>query len=246
MVQALLAGRKTQTRRATHDNGESLIEYRYVKDNPTYPEMWKGKKSEPYTGWMAVFNNHPLAMPRSCPYGEMGDLLWVREEHYAYGWWEKNGLTKTGKQKWKFIRSDDPTFGIYFDDTKPEGLRVRQNNYRGHGWYKRLARFMPRKYCRIWLEITDIRVERVQAISEEDAMAEGVESWVEERLKSKPVHYKVYYNGPGDDSTYSSSASVSFETLWQKINGAESWQANPWVWALSFKVLSINGKPETL
>jgi len=72
-------------------------------------------------------------------------------------------------------------------------------------------------------------------ITERDAIAEGVECWIEDRLKSKPIHYKVYYHEDGDDSTYSSSAITSYETLWQKINGKDSWNLNPWVWVIEFK-----------
>jgi hypothetical protein len=73
------------------------------------------------------------------------------------------------------------------------------------GWYKRLARFMPKAAARIWLEVTDIRVDRLQEIK----------------------HYLKPKYGP--------SSIHSFETLWTKINGPESWKANPWVWVVSFK-----------
>jgi hypothetical protein len=87
------------------------------------------------------------------------------------------------------------------------------------------------------LEIADIRVERLQEISEADAIGEGVEWWHEERLKSRPKHYRVYcdYDNPKDPAQYTSSAVDSFSTLWQSINGPESWNQNPWVWVIEFK-----------
>lgn len=78
---------------------------------------------------------------------------------------------------------------------------------------------MPKSACRIFLQITDIRVERVQDISEEDAKAEGV----------------ILGNFPND--MYGSA----FCELWTRINGAESWNANPWVWAITFNRID---KPE--
>lgn len=80
---------------------------------------------------------------------------------------------------------------------------------------------MPKDAARIWLEITDIGVERLQNITESDAKAEGVE-W-------EPFSYKD-----------------GFMTLWQSINGHDSWSANPWVWVVSFKVLSTTGRPAIL
>jgi hypothetical protein len=103
---------------------------------------------------------------------------------------------------------------------------------------------MPKTAARLWLQITGIRVERLQTITEDDAKAEGVERWIEERMRSKPEYYKIYYREPGDiDSHYCSTAQCSFETLWRSINGPESWDANPYVWVIEFKVISKTGKP---
>jgi len=237
MVQALLAGRKTQTRRIF-----------YVKDPSGKNHQIDSAEEEIIRfddGSWNYRSVNSLSGPYPCPYGTIGDLLWVREEHYAYGWWEKNGQTKTGRQKWKFIRSDDPAFGIYFADTKPEGLRVRANSYRSHGWYKRIARFMPRKYCRIWLEITDMRVERLTNISDEDAVSEGISyssSYVPQPPDGElpPLPWRNYMAGE--------AAAVlrpvdSYLTLWESINGDDWRSRDPWVWVISFKILSKIGKP---
>jgi hypothetical protein len=170
-------------------------------------------------GLNAVFKHKDDLLHESipCPFGKPDDLLWVRES------WM---LTSGGCYWYK------ASFNKSFD-FKNAGLKVKPSIH------------MPKVAARIWLEVTDIRVERLHNITEEDAMAEGVERWVEERLKSKPTHYKVYHHEPGDDSTYSTTAKMSFETLWQSLNGVESWTSNPWVWVVSFEVLSTTGNPET-
>lgn len=101
---------------------------------------------------------------------------------------------------------------------------------------------MPKSAARIWLMVEDIRVERVQEISEEDAIAEGIERWVETRMKSQPTHYKVYTDSD-PEALYTSCPKDSFETLWISINGEESWDANPWVWVIRYRVLSKTGRP---
>jgi hypothetical protein len=82
---------------------------------------------------------------------------------------------------------------------------------------------MPRQHCRLVLEITDVRVERLNAITPEDAVAEGIEGDAEGRWK----HYLKPKFGP--------SPVHSFQTLWESINGVGSWAQNPWVWVVSFR-----------
>jgi hypothetical protein len=105
--------------------------------------------------------------------------------------------------------------------------------------------FMRKNYSRIWLQIEEIRAERLQDISEEDAINEGIE-----RIGGNA--YKMYsdcfsqYPKPKDDGVrVSFSSRYSFATLWAKINGPESWIQNPYVWVVKFKVLSTTGKPIT-
>lgn len=152
-----------------------------------------------------------------CPYGKPGDLLWVRETFYQYGHWSRNGLTKTGRPKWQFLPYDDD---IRFYFNPPDRFEISRNRTdpQAPRWYKRLGRFLPKTASRTWLQITDIRVERLHDITEEDAMAEGVE-W-------EPFSYEE-----------------GFETLWATINGQESWNLNPWVWVISFKVFRTTERP---
>lgn len=91
---------------------------------------------------------------------------------------------------------------------------------------------MPRSHSRITLEITGVRVERVQDISEEDAKAEGV--------VSKPINDPMFKPEAVEFQSplgWCSTAKTAFEHLWGSINGPDSWAANPWVWVVSFKKL---------
>ncbi len=131
-----------------------------------------------------------------CPYGQPGDRLWVRETHMDLG-----------------------ACYLYRADAEAEQERAivapRQL------W--RPAIHMPRAASRITLEITGVRVERLQDISEDDALAEGCSS-------TAIVHED------GEDYT-GHYASEEYQVLWESINGPGSWDANPWVWVVEFKRL---------
>ena len=94
---------------------------------------------------------------------------------------------------------------------------------------------MPKDASRIWLMIEEIRVERVQDISEEDAIAEGIQ-----RIDQHGVEVWRRYD---DKNTVTMSPMISFWSLWSSINGEESWDSNPWVWVIKFRVLSKTGRP---
>ena len=160
LVRAILAGNKTQTRRV-------------VKPQP----VKNGKFWEVFgAGWSMDHGNVPCvpghSLANNCPYGVPGDELWVREEHYRFGHWEPvpGVKTRTGRQKWQFVAHTDR---VLFD--APDGVRSRNTGPLAikPGWYKRLARFMPRWASRITLEVTGVRVERLNDITGDDAAAEG-------------------------------------------------------------------------
>lgn len=102
--------------------------------------------------------------------------------------------------------------------------------------------FMPKQACRIFLKIKNIKIERLNDISESDAIAEGIERWIEERMKSKPTHYKVYFQNckHEDLMSYTSDPVDSYKTLWQKINGEKSWDENPYVWVYEFEHTDVS------
>ncbi len=191
MVQAILEGRKSMTRRLINPQqpDEDGLAYH------TILKRWEDTSEKIYL----------------CRYGHTGDLLYVRETFYAYGYWA------LVDGKWTFNDCTDGDFKYRFFDNKPQIVQTDRNA--GIGWYKRPAIFMPKAAARIWLEVTGVKAERVCDISEEDAKAEGVVEkfrGIEGRVELKQV----------------------FKELWNKINGPESWEANPWVWVVSFKILN--------
>lgn len=162
MVQAILEGRKTQTRRLL-----KIIPRLSANINWTGEHLSKDKESRFFY----------------CPYGKPGDVLWVRET-------------------WAPAINEI----CYKADYTDEVLKEKRNK----GLWKPSIH-MPKSAARLWLEITDVRVEKVGDISHSDCITEGI---IE----------KPGYNLP-----------FSFRNLWISINGQASWDSNPWVWVISFK-----------
>ena len=115
------------------------------------------------------------------------------------------------------------TFSIYLNEYL---FKSTNTIFKGVKWKPSIH--MPKAVAQVWLKITDIRVERLQDISEEDAKEEGVEKHECEYINRKETSYR---NG--------------FFSLWVDINGSESLNKNPWVWVIEFKVISTAGKPAT-
>lgn len=210
MVRALLDGSKTQTRRA-------------LKVQPThFNPVGVPRRVVPSGGPSDVIR---------CPYGETGDRLWVRETFYCdhcfypegtppscYWNGDKPRAAHTPEQIQKeradmleamYYRADgDPAFEA------PEGPTP---------W--RPSIHMPRWASRITLEITSVRVERLQDISDADCVAEGcgaLPAAIGSRMTSNPGE---------------TIPRAMFRALWESINGPASWAANPWVWAVEFRKL---------
>ncbi|HLY89071.1 MAG TPA: hypothetical protein VKQ27_08810 [Acetobacteraceae bacterium] len=233
MVRALLAGRKTQTRRllsrarvfATPERPAFTLAaehmaralqgasgFRHLDGTGWFWEAdafeWQAPAER--TGWMANIGY------------AAGDRLYVRESYYQQGHWEQAAgvVTKGGRPKWKFVPDDD---AIRFDP--PIAFRkARHSADPGTtAWHRRLARFMPRSASRLTLIVEDVRVEQLQLISEADAQAEGVDRLVWD----------------GDGGWYASDAGThycGFAGIWQHLHGAESWDANPFVVPVTFRV----------
>lgn len=151
----------------------------------------------------------------ACPYGHPGDVLWVRES------WSTCYNAATIEFDYKY-KADH---GLYIDDVRPVKWKPSIH--------------MPRKAARIFLRITDIRVERLQDITDKDARAEGVEfQGFDQTIGSKNYLDGSWFVSWGTLPEFipiNQLARRSFETLWQSINGTDSWAANPWVWVISFK-----------
>jgi hypothetical protein len=175
-----------------------------------------------------------------CPYGLYGDLLWVRESYLKPPFITQK-LLREGADTW-------PKF-----DYKASCDEMEIEQYKEWNWQIKPSIHMPKAAARIWLQVEEIRVERLHDISEEDAIDEGVLRYInsENKIKflnylpAKPGHVKrVTHFGHGYKYSEAESARYSFQTLWIKINGSESWDSNPWVWVVKFKILSTTGKPQ--
>jgi hypothetical protein len=207
MVRAILDGRKTQTRRKM----KPQLEFRNLID---------GNSIIIYSGWVlpnksgyggTLYPNAATAIIESCPYGVVGDRLWVRETwgigsrpDMHNGW--RDGIELKADEG----EGDDDLLPLY---SAPAGVDVWGMR---PGW--RSPIHMPRWASRITLEITDVRVQRLQDITVADAQAEGAD----------PIEHGV----PDARNAYSA--------IWESINGPGSWDANPWVWALTFKPIPVS------
>lgn len=187
MVQAILEGRKTQTRR--------VVKHQVSWESSCLPKgslagfAVYDKRGAQY--WLDGEDQPATLADGFCPYGNPGDVLWVRES-----WFNDADKGEAPIYVYKATFRDFP---------------------RGSSKWKPSIH-MPYSACRLFLRITDIRVERLQDISEEDCLKEGIES--------VKVSEAAYHSG-----TYGEW----FRELWQSINGPESWEANPWVWVVSFE-----------
>lgn len=185
---------------------------RVVKQQPIYDGRFAGN-------WKLVGKNgHEAAtcsplVAELCPYGQLGDRFWVREAWKAHSTFDH------------LAPRDIPYSHVWYmaDDGYKAESRFRQ------------SMFMPRWASRITLEITGVRVERLQDISEADAIAEGVESFTYQGITT----YRNYALSDewAEVSPMLESPIESYRTLWESINGPESWAANPWVWVVEFKQL---------
>lgn len=186
MVRAILEGRKTQTRRIIKGKGTWA-----VVDNPDSERTWPGAEDE-CGDWQDF----------QCPYGEIGDRLWIREA-------------------WAHIVVGNQIDYLYRADHH-KGLEKRDGDQK---WKPSIH--MPRVACRLMLEITGVRVERLNEISEQDAKSEGIE----------PVRniWKLYGERQPGTAEATGQPRKSFMSLWESINGPASWAANPWVWVVKFK-----------
>lgn len=195
MVQAILDGRKTQTRRE--------FKLKHCNKKMTWA-------NEPYSIVNDVnFKSQitgEIFIPKNV-YGKVGDILWVRET------WSIN----------PFYDKDNNAKYLYAATDKP---------FENHKWKPSIH--MPKEACRLRLKIKSIRVERLMDISEQDAIAEGVR----QRFGGF-----INYANPSNlfTETYPflgrkySAAQMSYLSLWERINGENSFEENPWVWVIEFE-----------
>jgi len=215
MVRAILAGKKTQTRRIVKPKGVSNDVARWLH------HMAKGVQMK-------------------CPYGIAGDQLWVKET-WRIGAWREDGrmaidykatpeLTHT---PWVTIPDDNgEKFDEYYiklsDECERKGIVAEDDGY--YHWEPgkaplswRSSRFMPRWASRVLLDVVNVRTARVQDISEEDAFAEGIEA---------PRTGISDWGEPAE-------AIYEYKRLWDYLNFKRGfgWDTNPWVWVIEFREL---------
>jgi len=184
-------------------DGSKTQTRRVIKAQPN-PGEWplldiaidmRGNRVGAAVWWMDENNQH--GDERLCPYGQPGDRLWVRET-----------FTATRDRETIIYRADP----LYADMLRGD---------LGRDWAWTSSIHMPRWASRILLEVTGVRVERIQDISEEDAKAEG----------ASPTLTSLDATQFGAVGT----CREGFRQIWESINGEKSWDANPWVWVIEFK-----------
>ncbi|MGQ3813195.1 hypothetical protein ACUBKK_03205 [Klebsiella quasipneumoniae subsp. similipneumoniae] len=231
MVRAILDGRKTQTRRIMKVQPESnQLGLLLITDSTKHSDIGKYHWAE-----SNATGNHVRSKLFSSPFGAVGERIWVREtwatlgnEEGCYVDWEDNlckGDERSAARIYRASCEQRPgDYGLWSipDDAywKPH---TKEHKFEG-AW--RPSIHMPRWASRILLEITDVRVERLNAISEEDARAEGI---IDGGCLNCGEPEPCGCANPEPDAT------DAFAYLWQSIYGQDNWNANPWVWVIEFK-----------
>jgi hypothetical protein len=209
MVRALLDGTKTQTRRVAC---KGTIPAQYINAREYAPGRWRLFDAEHPDASLAQYTMPP------CPYGQPGDRLWVRE-----------AIRLVPDQE-----PDDGTGRVLSTYGADGALTVAD------AWpWKRS--YLPPMHCprglsRIDLEVAGVRVERLQDISEADALAEGID--MESDYASLCLSIAAAASYPNDLPRGSAAVAV-YKALWEQINGAGSWAANPFVWVVEFKAVRL-------
>lgn len=203
MVRALLDGRKTQTRRPIKWRQTRATEIAEREDGSKWP--WSEDAENVCDYW------HP------CPFGAVGDRIWVRET-FQGPLFDFDLMDSYCKDPTPFER---PEFCVYKADGAPAPEFYDADDELHCRW--RPSIHMPRWASRILLEITDVRVERLNAISQSDAIAEG----------APPSHRSI--DAVSQQFGYPDFSRSWFGQTWGHIYGDESRQANPWVWVIEFK-----------
>ena len=212
MVRAILAGTKTQTRRVVKpvgkDEGFVLQDYG--------DGFWPYRSEDGESGFYRDRDGYDMEERIKCPYGKTGDRLWVRE---AFAIVPRTAYRCSEGVQQTLRPDDDHDAAIY-----------REGWVRSKGGFRwRPSIHMPRWASRITLEITGVRVERLQDISEADCWAEGVEQVMHDFTKESQIDMAYRLGLCIDD------AKPLYAQLWESINGPGSWEANPWVWVVEFK-----------
>lgn len=193
--------------------GRKMVTRRAVKVQP----QSKGDIGSYGLGQPFIRHPDPTKRNPECPYGRPGDRLWVRETCFINDYREAN-VPVDERANVDLVYRADP-----LPDWEGEESLIT--------W--RPSIHMPRWASRILLEITDVRIERLQDISEQQAMAEGIIGVPFRPDDGFPI-CTGYMVGPDDGRTVlTPTAAEAFAELWNSTGG--DWDANPWVWVVEFK-----------
>lgn len=213
MIRAILAGEKTQTRRAMK------------------PQPFMGTPEIEGSQWLIYDGDKPVVEGK-LRFME-GDRLWVRETWCPAN--SDNGpvvLYKANCDRRYLVDKSYPVDYDLFPAGKGAWSAWAGDVESGSTKAYRPAIHMPRWASRLTLRVTDVRIQRLRDLSEEDAKAEGVE-----RMKSGRGYYSIKHGHAAVHfGVYHDYAKEAFAELWESINGDGSWDANPWVYAISFEV----------
>ncbi|HBZ7237079.1 morphogenetic protein [Klebsiella pneumoniae] len=211
MVRAIIDGRKTQTRRIVKGTDGAV---KFCKEwDINGEEIFVVLGEKDHTGM------NPVLGAISCPFGAVGDRIWVRETFQGPLVHEEL-FEEYSAYPEKF---ETPEYCEYAADggVRPEYCDL-DDNLR-HGW--RPSIHMPRWASRILLEITNVRVERLNSMHDVDAMREGIQNLT-----------TCLHSDFGIPGVVNAQHPVrAFQLLWESIYGTDSWHANPWVWVIEFK-----------
>lgn len=235
MVRAILDGQKTQTRRPVAKKHTQYIEYMGGSNSEEtefdfvgigYGETTgdNGKQTAPQ--WFAYCTEYPEegCVPLGQLLGAVGDRLWVRESFRLF---DASDECCCSDFPCNCPRTGTPVFRATHDDGESK-------------WKPSIH--MPRSVCRIILEITNVRVERLDQISAADALAEGIQAFYGQG--AEPQRFGIASENSGFGSAgswkFCDTPAKAFYRLWDATGGKAS--DNPWVWVIEFKVLTTNGK----
>jgi hypothetical protein len=233
MVRAILEGRKTQTRRVVKPMAfiDFPTGWRLLKQYPDIPHHPKCSwvQAKMMCDCQAIYEPWKAGRVAACPYGKVGDRLWVRE---AWSAQHEEVCYKERCGNWLVPAPEEnlPALRKYYDTQRGEF---------------RPSIHMPRWASRITLEVVGVRVERLQEISPADACAEGAAE-ILSRDNNDPLKQAAYARGTwgphGDDfeeGEMYAGAVHAFAALWESIHGPGSWEVNPWVWVVEFRVVPV-------
>ena len=222
LVRAILDRRKTQTRRLITPQPEHVREH--MDGRIRVPDGWRWRETYGADDGGRFAEN----VAEHCPFGRRRDLLWVREtwrtgvalDHMSPAAIADQCINAGYVKPWAPLKYE------------ADGATINDDNFHrgdfGGGWGKtRVAIHLPRWASRLLLEVTEVRVQRLQDITEEDARAEGV------RPSDAAA---VFEGGAGRRRDMEMTARGAFACLWDEINGDRAlWKSNPWVWAITFR-----------